>query len=287
MEYAATVPLQPPQRPKQQRRPRRRLRRRRRLGGGGGSFELPAALVHRIDAFDCLRLCLRTPEGLQSVITPQNIASYEEIQRFVMRTQRAVVALSSLWTRLHDRQDEARRYRSGAAAMDRVGRNSSGLAQAHAWHVLRLHIHELRHFVSGVQTHFIAHVCDSCWSDLTSAIESATSPTELRAAHDAYLDAATTHCLLHPEGRACASLITSVLALALSLHREVSEQGDASFVNAIGEDGDGDNGASWVALVGASRRQFSLLLLELSKQPLAPRELLLPSVVLSDIDREW
>ena len=118
------------------------------------------------------------------------------------------------------------------------------------------------------------------------AVDAARSPTELRCAHDAYLRAVTTHCLLHPEGRPCASLITSILALVLSLHREVLSEEQAQRGGAADAEGAPDgagragDGATWAALVEASRRQFSLLLVKLSKQPLAPSELLLPSVVL-------
>ena len=110
------------------------------------------------------------------------------------------------------------------------------------------------------QAHFVAHVCDSCWEGLCTAIEAASSSAELRRAHEDYLDAAMRHCLLHPTGLPTASLITAVLALTLSLHREVCDETLPA-------------GGAFVSLVDASRRQFAMLLQALAQQPLAPRDL--------------
>ena len=113
-----------------------------------------------------------------------------------------------------------------------------------------------------------ARVRCRCWGELLSSLGKAASPSELRAAHEAYLAAATRHCLLHPAGAPTASLISTVLALTLSLHRELCGDDDE------GEGEGGAAGGAWAALVDASRRQFEMLLAALAQQPLAPRELL-------------
>ena len=91
-------------------------------------------------------------------------------------------------------------------------------------------------------------------------------------AHDAFVLAATRHCLLHPEGKSAADLVTAVLALALSLHRELSAEMQRSGAHA--------GGASWADLVDASRRQFAMLLAALAREPLAPAALLAHESVL-------
>lgn len=184
---------------------------------------------------------------------------YIALWRFVVRVQRATLALSSLWISLNNSSS------GGAAA-------AASLANAQAWHVLRIHVHELRFFVSGLTAHFIAHVCEGCWSELRAAVDAASSPTELRRAHDAYLDTSMRHCLLHPEGAAAASLLNGVLALALTLHRELCHELDAPRQRERGAAAHA-SGASWAALVDASRRQFAMLMDGLRAQPLAPRAL--------------
>ena len=109
-----------------------------------------------------------------------------------------------------------------------------------------------------MQGHFVAHVCEHCHAELAEQMHVASSLRELRAAHQAYLHAATTRCLLHPAGLPTASLITAVLALALSLHREICTEGALP------------TGAAWAGLVEASRNQFAMLVGALSRQPLTP-----------------
>ena len=225
--------------------------------------EPPSELLHRVDALDCLCLDLPVDSPLTDILTPEVMGGYRHIHRFVMRAQRASDALGALWRRL--RSSAAPERRGGRATTKRAG-----LSTAHAWHMLRLHVRELRHFVGLVQGHFIGGVCDSCWAELRDALARATSPGQARDAHAAFVRAATTHCLLHAQGREAGHLVTSVLALALSLRREV---GDV-------DDGGGDEaGASWAVLVDASRRQFALLLASLARHPLAPPLLVHPSVV--------
>ena len=141
--------------------------------------------------------------------------------------------------------------------------------------MLRLHVRELRHFVGLVHNHFVAGVCEGCWAELLDTLDQARSPVHVRHAHETFVSAATKHCLLHPDGQTAASLLTAVLALALSLHREV---GEADAAAEASDDADAA-GASWAMLVEASRRQFALLLASLARQPLAPPELVHESVV--------
>ena len=212
----------------------------------------PEELRHRIGAFDALRLELPIPAPLDAIINAKAMDQYANLFRLILRVRRAAAALSAIWTTL---QHEHKPH-------DSQGRQGRGdLEEAHAWHLLRLHVHELRHFVNGVQAHFIAYVCGHCYTELESAIVSATSVRELHAAHDAYLQAATSRCLLHAAGLPTASLITAVLALVLSLHREVCTEGALPV------------GAAWAGLVDASRRQFAMLVSALARQPLTPREL--------------
>ena len=212
----------------------------------------PEELRHRIGAFDALRLELPIPAPLDAVISAKAMDQYANLFRLILRVRRAAAALSAIWTTL---QHEHKPH-------DSQGRQGRGdLEEAHAWHLLRLHVHELRHFVNGVQAHFIAYVCGHCYTELESAIVSATSVRELHAAHDAYLQAATSRCLLHAAGLPTASLITAVLALVLSLHREVCTEGALPV------------GAAWAGLVDASRRQFAMLVSALARQPLTPHEL--------------
>ena len=218
-------------------------------------------MMHRIDAFDCLCLDLPAPSPLDQVLTADTVEGYRAIHRFVMRAQRAADALGALWRRLR----EVHGMRSAPDA---------GLATAHAWHMLRLHVSELRHFVGLVHGHFVGGVCEARWYEMRDAIASASSPVQVREAHGAFVRAATAHCLLHPEGRDAGHLITSILALALSLNREVGgldgESGNEAFQEA---------GTSWAVLVDASRRQFALLLTSLARHPLAPELLVHPSIV--------
>ena len=85
------------------------------------------------------------------------------------------------------------------------------------------------------------------------------------------------------------SIRTQVLALALSLHREVvdEEQHARSTSDANSAAGQEHHrgrvgaaaaavGVSWMALVDASRLQFSLLVAALSKEPQFPPELVRP-----------
>ena len=215
----------------------------------------------------CTHICIRTYI---------HACCPSQLFRFVLRVQRAILALGALWTKLHTPADLPHMHgygygRSGMGGGGSFGgggdggggggeRREGALEEAHAWHLLRLHVHELRHFVSGVQSHFVAHVCDTCWAGLSDAIEAAATVRELRQAHERYLDAASRHCLLHSIGLPTSSLITAVLALALSLHREVCSDTVPT-------------GRAWAALVDASRRQFEMLLAALSAQPLAPRVL--------------
>ena len=131
-------------------------------------------------------------------------------------------------------------------------------------------------------------MCDFCWARLTEQIERASSPADVRSAHEAYLDAAARHCLLLPEAWPALTLVNSILALSLSLHREVMRAagggGDDDAGGADGEEEEEEEGgaattASWASLVAASSRQCALLLGSLAKEPLAPRELVLPSVI--------
>ena len=106
----------------------------------------PAEQVHRIDAFDALRLELRIGAPLDQLITSEAIHSYAALFRFILRVQRATLALSGLWTVLHNPTAAG----GGAGATTDASRGRGTLQEAHAWHVLRLHVHELRHFVSEV-----------------------------------------------------------------------------------------------------------------------------------------
>jgi hypothetical protein len=207
---------------------------------------------------------------LDSIVDARGMEVYEEVFRSVVRVRRASAALSDVWGLLNSHE--------GVLAASSVGGApaSSQLAVDHATHLLRLHVHELRHFVGGVQAHFIARVCDGYWAELCDAIECSSSPLELRSAHEAYLSHVASHWLIDPAGRAAAGLITSVLALALSLKREVCG-GDRAVDG--GEAGVAAAGASWNDLVLASRRQFAMLLTALAKEPRAPPELVHPSSV--------
>ena len=187
------------------------------------------------------------------------MGAYRSLHRFVVRAQRASLAVGALWARLHRRSDV------------------SDLSNAHAWHALRLHVRELGNFVGLVHTHFVAGVCEGCWSVLREQLAVATSPKHVRSAHDAFVAAAMAHCLLHEEGHTAGALITGVLALTLSLHREVTEADDDD-ASAHAADG-GGGGASWAVLVEASRSQFALLLTSLAREPLAPAALVHESVV--------
>jgi hypothetical protein len=212
----------------------------------------PEELRHRIGAFDALRLELPIPAPLDAVISAKAMDQYANLFRLILRVRRAAAALSAIWTTLQHEHKPHDHH-------DHQGRGD--LEEAHAWHLLRLHVHELRHFVNSMQAHFIAYVCGHCYTELESAIVSATSVRELHAAHDAYLHAATSRCLLHAAGLPTASLITAVLALVLSLHREVCTEGALPV------------GAAWAGLVDASRRQFAMLVSALARQPLTPHEL--------------
>ena len=246
------------------------------MAGGGSSLvraaaavaalEQHASLVHRIDALDCVRLHLPVPPPLTRLLTPTSMAAYQQVLALVLRTQRATDALGELWTRLRCRAPSAVEPRRGSA-------DASVLAAAHAWHVLRLHVSELRHFVNLVRLHLIAGVCERLWGELLAELHVAASPAHVRRAHDAFVRRATEHCLLHPKGEACGALIASVFSLALSLHREVccksddEAQDDESAVEVRG------GGVSWAVLVDASRRQYARLLASLARQPLVPPEL--------------
>ena len=88
--------------------------------------------------------------------------------------------------------------------------------------MLRLHVRELQHFVGLVHGHFIAGISEGCWAQLSEALTTAASPVDVLRAHESFVSSALAHCLLTAEGRQASSLINAVLALALSLNREVS-----------------------------------------------------------------
>ena len=103
---------------------------------------------------------------------------------------------------------------------------------------------------------------------MSEALTTAASPVDVLRAHESFVSSALAHCLLTAEGRQASSLINAVLALALSLNREVSA-GEA-----------GGQPQSWAVLVEASRRQYAMLLGSLAKEKMAPAMLVDERIVL-------
>lgn len=67
--------------------------------------------------------------------------------------------------------------------------------------ITRHKVHELVHFVIGLEAFFVTHVCEDCWADLQSRLSSANSVATLRASHDDYILSVWRHCLLDDEVR--------------------------------------------------------------------------------------
>ena len=237
--------------------------------------ESPWELVHHIDAFDGISLELPVPPPLDKLLTPQSMYAYRAIHRLLLKTERACDALSALWMRLRKPSPNER----GNA--DNVEPQFSG---AHAWHALRLHVHELRHFASLVQQHILAGVCEGCWAELLRSIAAATSPSHVRRAHANFGEAAVAHCLLHADGAAASALITSVLSLSLKLHRELlgaEHSDDLMMSTSIDDERTVARECGFLpTLVRTSRRRFALLIASLAEHPLAPASLVQPNVFL-------
>tara|TARA_B110001452_G_scaffold29606_1_gene23249 strand:- start:81 stop:467 length:387 start_codon:yes stop_codon:yes gene_type:complete len=89
--------------------------------------------------------------------------------------------------------------------------------------MLRLHVHELGHFVQAARAHFADFVCGACWRQLRGALGAASTLSQLRAAHAAYLEAACGRCLLLPNAKdaATSQLLAAALGLVLALRRAV------------------------------------------------------------------
>ena len=84
-----------------------------------------------------------------------------------------------------------------------------------------------------------SHVCGACWRELQVALGAASSLSELRAAHAAYLASAARRCLLGAADAPAASLIAAAFAHVLALQRALAA------------------GGARVGLAHASRMQFA------------------------------
>ena len=146
----------------------------------------------------------------------------------MLRVHRAGMALRSLWHLLRARSRDGRYLRPDVH------------------HRLCVHVHELRHFVIGIEDHALSYACHARWHELHASLECAESLTELRAVHGHYVTDVLCHCDLTDDRAPTANAIGAVLGLVLALHRDVSV---VSEVAPIHEE-----------MIDASERQFALLM---------------------------
>ena len=105
-----------------------------------------------MDAFDHLRLTLEVPSPLDEIVDGASLSRLNAVFLFLLRLKRAAGSVRSLWRTLH--------------ATRAPPRESANVAAAHALHQMRLHVHELGHFVSALEAYFVSFVCEDGWSEM-------------------------------------------------------------------------------------------------------------------------
>jgi len=159
-----------------------------------------AAELLRVGSLDHLRLSLRVPPPLHTVVGDVEMGRYNDIFLFLLKMKHVAAAIRAMWHGLHLRRSQTR-----------------DLASAHNEHRMRLHVYELGGFASALEVYFVTHVVEDCWATLQHDLAQAASVSDLRGAHERYVLAAWRHCLLHPEGEQVSELILAIIALLLRL----------------------------------------------------------------------
>lgn len=183
---------------------------------------------HRIDAWDDLSLHIPLTPPMDVLVDAAATESYRRLFSFNLRVVRASRTLHVLYAALSERERQRGSGEGGGGSVGGsvgggVGGGSAAVLRRppRALHMLRLHMHELGHFVQAARAHFADFVCGACWRQLRASLAEASTLSELRAAHAAYLEAASRRCLLLPADAAASQLVAAALGLVLALRRAI------------------------------------------------------------------
>jgi gamma-tubulin complex component 6 len=146
-----------------------------------------------LGALDHVGLELAVEWPLTVVITARHLAQYNTIFRFMVRQRRVSHELRRVWTAFQSHS---------ARALSRDPR----------MHELALFRHEVRHFVGTLESFILTQVLHVAWADFEAETARAQTITALRAAHAAFLERATHHCLLHESAASIISIIETTYA---------------------------------------------------------------------------
>jgi len=201
------------------------------------SSSFGADACHRIDAFDGVSLRLPLPPTLAAFL---DLTQYRGVTTFALRLKRATLAHRCLCSRLR--------------GLTRAKADIS--IPTDARHRLSLHAHALGMLLRAVETHALGS--DDGWSALQSAVEAATSPAQIQAAHGIILATLQTRCCVTDPG--VGAVVGAVLGLSLALERDVAARlgagppppGAGAGTVAAWE-------AVWRKMIDASRRQLAVL----------------------------
>jgi hypothetical protein len=159
---------------------------------------------------------------LDLVVDAVAMAQYRALFRFTLQMARTLRALRHMHNALLERAPLCGGGGSGGGGSGGGGRNRRPPREVH---LLQLHVHELAFFVRHLHGYVVSHVCGACWRELQVALGAASSLSELRAAHAAYLSSAARRCLLGAADAPAASLIAAAFAHVLALQRALAAGG--------------------------------------------------------------
>jgi len=154
---------------------------------------------------------------LDLVVDAMAMAQYRALFRFTLQMARTLRALRRMHNALLERAPLC--GGGGGSGGGRIRRPPREV------HLLQLHVHELAFFVRNLHGYVASHVCGACWRELQVALGAASSLSELRAAHAAYLSSAARRCLLGAADAPAASLIAAAFAHVLALQRALAAGG--------------------------------------------------------------
>ena len=179
------------------------------------------------------RVCNQVAAPLDLVVDAAAMAQYRALFRVMLQMARTLRALRRMHNALHERAPLCGGGGGGGGGGGRIRPPPREV------HLLQLHVHELTFFARHLHGYVGSHVCGACWRELQVALGAASSLSELRAAHAAYLASAAHHCLLGAADTPAASLIAAAFAHVLALQRALAA------------------GGARVGLAHASRLQFA------------------------------
>ena len=181
----------------------------------------------------CTCVCNQVAAPLDLVVDAAAMAQYRALFRVMLQMARTLRALRRMHNALHERAPLCGGGGGGGGGGGRIRHPPREV------HLLQLHVHELTFFARHLHGYVASHVCGACWRELQVALGAASSLSELRAAHAAYLASAAHHCLLGAADTPVASLIAAAFAHVLALQRALAA------------------GGARVGLAHASRLQFA------------------------------